>query len=448
MQEGDRAGIPILQLVGPIFVENVLRISLMSVDVFMLSRYSAKAAAAVGLINQFAFFLQLLYSMVALGASILISQNLGAGRKEEAGRTAVAGMVLGTLFAAALSAVAALTAGPLLDLYSLEPEVYSYAKQFLVIYGGGSFFMALNMVQGAVARSYGYARDPMYVNIGANILNILGNALVLFGPFGFPVLGAAGVAASTVIAQALACIAMAIRMAKRPDIGLRYRAIAGIPRIIYRRILEIGVPTASENLAYSLGQIVILGFVAVMGTNSMAAYVYNLTLIRFILIAGISIGSGAQIMTGYLVGAGRYDEAQRAVFRYYAVGASIALVLACAFNLLASPLISIFAPNAEIAALTASVLLLAILYEPGRCFNTIIAPSLKGAGDVRFTVAVDIPIMWGVGVAGAWFLGVRMGMGLRGVILAMAADEWCRGLVMTLRWKSGAWKSKSFVAGG
>jgi putative MATE family efflux protein len=445
MNQSDRAGIPILQLVGPIFVENVLRISLMSVDVFMLSRYSAKAAAAVGLINQLAFFLQLLYMMVALGASILISQNIGAGRKEEAGRTAVAGMVLGTLFAIVLSAGAALAAGPVLDLFSLEPEVYAYAKQFLVIYGGLSFFMALNIVQGAVARSYGYARDPMYVNIGANILNILGNALVLFGPFGFPVLGAAGVAASTVLAQALACLSMAIRMARRPGIGLRYRDIGRIPRIIYKRILGIGVPTAGENIAYNLGQIVIMSFIAAMGTNSLAASVYNMTLIRFIMIAGISIGSGAQIETGYLVGAGRQDQAQRDVFRYYLSGAAIALALACAFNLVRAPLISIFAPNAETAALTASVLLLAILYEPGRCFNTIIAPSLKGAGDVRFTVAVDIPIMWGVGVAGAYFLGLRLGMGLRGVILAMAADEWCRGIVMALRWKSGAWKSKVLV---
>jgi putative MATE family efflux protein len=436
---------PIVQLVGPIFVENVLRISLMSVDVFMLSRYSAKAAAAVGLINQFAFFLQLLYTMVALGSSILISQNLGAGRKEEAGRTGVAGIVLGTLFAIVLSAAAALAAGPVLDLYSLEPEVYAYAKRFFAIYGGGSFFMALNIVQGAVSRSYGYARDPMYVNIGANILNILGNALVLFGPFGFPVLGAAGVAASTVISQAFACLALAIATSRRRDIGLPFREALRIPRAVYLGILKVGVPTASENLAYNVGQIVILGFVAVMGTNSMAAYVYNMTLVRFILIAGISIGSGAQIKTGYLVGAGRHEQAQRDVLRYYLAGAAIALALACAFNLVRVPLISIFAPNAETASLTASVLLLAILYEPGRCFNTIIVPSLKGAGDLRFTVGVDMAIMWSVGVAGAYYLGVVLGLGLRGVILAMAADEWVRGIVMTLRWRSGAWMAKSLV---
>lgn len=437
---------PILQLVGPILIENFLRISLMSVDVFMLSRYSSKAAAAVGLINQFAFFIQLLYQVVALGASIVIAQSLGAGKRADAGRTGVAGMALVTAFALALSLVSVVEAEPVLRLYSLEPEVYSYAWQFLVIYGGGSFFMALNIVQGAVLRSYGYARDPMYVNIGANAFNILGNALVLFGPFGFPVLGAAGVASATVISQALACLVLAIRMGKRPDIGLPYRDIARMPRGTYKRILAVGAPTAGENLAYNVGQIVIMGFVALMGTDSMTAFVYDVTLIRFIFISGVSIGSGALIRTGFLVGAGRQDQAQGEVFRYYAAGASIALVLACVFNLLKGPLIAVFEPNAGTSELIASVLLLAILYEPGRCFNTIIVPSLKGAGDVKFPMLAGMAVMWGVGVAGAYLLGIVLRMGLVGVLLAMAADEWTRGLIMTWRWKSGAWKAKALVA--
>jgi putative MATE family efflux protein len=434
--------------VGPIFVENLLRVSLMSVDVFMLSRYSAKAAAAVGLINQLAFFIQLIYMVVALGSSILISQCLGAGRRDEAGRAAIAGMVLVSGFGIALSAVAAFSARAVLELYSLEPAVFSYARQFLVIYGGGSFFMALNIVQGAVLRSYGYARDPMFVNIGANIVNILGNALVLFGPFGFPVLGAAGVASATVISQALACVALALMAKRRKDMALPYREAFSVHRDIYRKILQVGAPTAGENIAYNVGQIVIMGFIASMGTNSMSAFVYYVTLVRYIFISGISIGSGAQIKIGYLVGSGKLAQAQKAVFGYYAVGASVSLVLACAFNLLKAPLIAVFGPNAETASIVASVLLLALVYEPGRCFNTIVVPCLKGAGDVRFPVFVGMVFMWGVGVAGAYVLGVALGLGLRGVVIAMAADEWCRGLVMSLRWRSGAWRTKALVSAG
>jgi Na+-driven multidrug efflux pump len=85
----DKTRIPLMKLAWPIFVENMLRTSLMSVDTFMLSRYSEKAVAAMSLVNNFAFFIQLLYMMVGIGASILISQNLGAGRRREAGQAGI-----------------------------------------------------------------------------------------------------------------------------------------------------------------------------------------------------------------------------------------------------------------------------------------------------------------------------------------------------------------------
>jgi Na+-driven multidrug efflux pump len=91
------------------------------------------------------------------------------------------------------------------------------------------------------------------------------------------------------------------------------------------------------------------------------------------------------------------------------------------------------------------VLLVALVHEPGRNFNTVIIPALKGAGDVRFPVYVGIASMWGIGVGGAWFLGLHLGYGLPGVWCAMAADEWVRGLIMWWRWRSGAWKSLALV---
>ena len=100
----DRAQIPVLQLAWPLFVENILRTSLMSVDTSMLSHYSPKAVAAMSLVNQFAFFIQLLYMTVSTGASILITQQLGAGRRREAGLIAVGSLTLMLGFSLAVSA--------------------------------------------------------------------------------------------------------------------------------------------------------------------------------------------------------------------------------------------------------------------------------------------------------------------------------------------------------
>jgi len=443
----DKTKMSLAVLALPIFVENVIRSSLLVVDQFMLNRYSEKAAAAMSAVNQFSFFIQLLYLMVAMGVTILVSQGLGAGRKEAAGRTALAGMIIMTLFSIVISAAVALLAKPILGLYALEEEVDEMAVRFLVIYGAGSFFMAMNVAQASILRAYGHASDAMAVNIVALGITIFGNAISLYGLFGIPVSGITGVAVSNVVGQFAAFWLMALRLRSRKDIDLRWSEARSLPARAYLSILRVGVPTAGENISYNCAQIVVVSFIARMGTAALAAYGLTLSLSRYILITGVSIGSAAQIKVGYFVGAGKYDEAYRKVWRYFAFGFCVSEAIALVLNLVKAPLLGLFTPDKTVIAVAGAALLVGIILEPGRSFNTIILPALKGSGDTLFPVIVGICFQWGVGVSLAWLFGLKLGLGLTGVWLAMASDEWSRGIVNSLRWKSGAWKKKILVRG-
>jgi Na+-driven multidrug efflux pump len=198
-------------------------------------------------------------------------------------------------------------------------------------------------------------------------------------------------------------------------------------------------------LSYNFGQLLILRMVSSLGTETLAAYNLVLTISRYVFITGISIGSAAQIKVGYYVGAGQPDEAYHRVWRYFGLGALVSFVLILVVFVFKTPIISVFTHNPDIAATVAAVFLVSVFYEPGRNFNTIIIPSLKGAGDVRFPVLVGMCFMWGVGVVGAYILGIALHWGLVGIWIAMACDEWSRGLVMAGRWRSGAWRGKSLV---
>jgi putative MATE family efflux protein len=441
----DRTRIPLMTLAWPIFMENFLRTSLMSVDTFMLTRFSEKAVAAMSLVNQIAFFIQLLYMMAAIGASILISQNLGAGKRREAGLVGVGSLILILAVSIVLSAVTALITGPILHLYGLDPEVERYGRQFLMIYGGLSVFMAVNIGQASILRAWGHPKVPMIVNVIALALTVSGNALSLFGPFGFPVLGVVGVAFSTVISQAAACVIFTVIIKRKKDIELPLSRFRRVPGSVYKAVLSVGVPTAGENLSYNVAQIVILSMISKMGTEALAAYGILIAVLRYIFIPGISIGSAGQIKVGYFVGAGRPRDAAGRVYRYFAVGFIISLTAAIAVNAFKRPILGLFSGEEDLIALCAAVLLVALAHEPARNFNTIINPALKGAGDVKFPVYVGIAGMWVIGVFGAWLLGIRLSMGLVGVWIAMAVDEWARGIFMFLRWRSGAWQKKAFV---
>ncbi len=389
----DRTRIPLSQLVLPMFIENVIRTSLMSVDRLMLYSYSEKAVAALGVVNQMAFFIQIIYMMVAIGASIHISQNLGANKKYEAGMFSLASFVLIGVFSITLSLLIVIFSSTILNLFPLEKEVRIYAGQFLSIYGGGSFFMALNIVQASILRSYGHSRDPMAVNIFALLFTISGNALCLFGPFGFPVFGVPGVATVTVLSQFLALWIMGAQILKRRDIEIPLRQIFRIPGIFFSKILTVGVPTAGENLSYNIGQILIIRIIAGLGTAALAAYSLVITLSRYVFISGVSIGTGTQIKVGYYVGSNRHDEAHRKVYRYFAFGITISAAAIIILNLFKTPIIGLFTKNPEITAIASSVFLVSLALEPGRNFNTIIIPGLKGAGDVRFPVFVGMLFM-------------------------------------------------------
>jgi len=444
----DRTRIPLVTLAWPIFVENLLRTSLMSVDTFMLSRYSQKAVAAMSLVNQFGFFIQLLYMMMAIGASILISQNLGAGNRRQAGLLGVGSLSLVLGLSLALSVTVALVTRPILGLYDLDPKVATYGRQFLTIYGGLSVFMAFNIGQASILRAWGHARDAMFVNIVALVLTVSGNALCLFGPFGFPVLGVVGVASSTVASQVVACGLYAIIIRRRKEIELPFSRLARIPGSVYRSVLAVGIPTAGENISYNVSQIVILSMVARMGTEALATYGILIAVLRYVFMPGISIGSAGQIKVGYFVGAGRPGEAEKRVYRYFGIGFLTSLIVVLAINAFKQPILGVFSASESLVGLAATVLLIAIVHEPGRNFNTIINPALKGAGDVRFPVIAGIIGMWCIGTFGAWLLGVQLKLGLMGVWIAMCTDEWTRGIAMLLRWRSGAWKDKAFVQAG
>jgi len=442
----DRAEIPLLQLAWPIFIENILRTSLMSVDTFMLSRYSERAVAAMSVVNQFSFFLQLLYMTVSTGASILITQHLGAGRRREARLIGVGSLTLALGFSLGVSSVFTLVTRPLIGLYGLDPDIEHYACQFLALYGGLSFFMAVNVAQASILRAWGHTGDPMLVNVLSLVLTVLGNTLCLFGPFGFPVLGMVGVAASTVLSQAVGCGLCFIAIRRRREIALPFAEVARIPGRLYSAILAIGIPTAGENIAYNLQQIAIMAMLARLGAGPLATYGILMAVLRYVFMPGVSIGAAAQLKVGYLVGSGRPAEARRRVFRYFALASGCTAVAMVPLQLFHRPLLGMFSTDPEILAMASAVLVVALVHEPGRNFNTVFIPSLKGAGDVRFPVMVGVVSMWGVGVAGAWLLGIRLGWGLPGIWSAMAVDEWLRGLIMARRWQSGAWQARGPLA--
>ncbi|EHS1182188.1 MATE family efflux transporter [Vibrio vulnificus] len=428
----------IVTLAWPILVEILLRTALGTSDVFMLSGYSDKAVSAVGVITQLTFFLIIVSTFVSSGTGILIAQYNGAGRDQDATHVGVASIALSSVIGVILSVLAVLGATHLLPYYGLEAQVEQYAQEYLLISGAMTFNVTIGIVFTTILRSHGYSRSPMTVNLISGVLNIIGNYIALYQPFGLPVYGVQGVAIATVASQVIGTTILGVLL-WRSSIDLPMRSLAQVPSAVYKKILKIGGMNAGEVLSYNMAQITIVYFVVQMGTSSLAAFTYAQNIARFSFAFALAIGQATQIQTGYYIGKGWIENITKRVQIYFLVGFASSVTVASSIYFMRDAILTLFTQQPEILMLAGSLVMGSIVLEAGRVFNLIFISALKGAGDIKFPVQMGILSMWGLGVVFSYLLGIHWGYGVFGAWMAIALDEWFRGLIMARRWRSQVW---------
>jgi len=432
-------------LTWPIFIELLLHMLMGNADTLMLSMYSDNSVAAVGVANQILSLIIVMFGFIATGTAVLVAQHFGANNQKSAAEVSVVSIIANLVFGLILSFIVFIWSKKLLLLMDLPVELLDEADSYLSIVGIFSFLQALIMTIGAVIRSYGFTRDTMYVTIGMNILNVIGNYIFIFGPFGLPVLGVEGVAISTSVSRLIGLFVITFLLIKRVDHGLPFKEVFTLPKQHIQNLLKIGIPSAGEQLSYNSSQMFITYFITIMGTQALTTKVYAQNLMMFIFLFSIAISQGTQILVGQMIGARQINDAYQRALKSLKLAILISAAMAIVFSIFKEPLLSIFTNNQDIIKTGGILILLTIILEPGRAFNLVLINALRAAGDVKLPVYMGILSMWGICVPIAYVLGVHFELGLIGVWISFIVDEWLRGIIMLWRWRSRAWERKSFV---
>lgn len=436
----------VISLAWPIFFQSLLGIALGYVDTVMLSNYSETAVGAIGNANSIIGFLTLAFTVISSATGIMVSQYLGADKKEEMNKIYTVAFAFNLVLSGVISLIVFLFSRPLLVAMQVPSEMMSDADMYMKIVGGTIFTQALLNAFNQIFSSHGKTVYGMIIAFAMNILNICGNYMFLYGPLQDLNLGASGVAVSTCISRVVALVAAIIYFYKviKGRIGIKY--LIPFPLDILKRLLKLGIPTAGENISYNFSQLVITAFVNTMGIIAINTKIYANMLSMFTYMIALAAATATQIIVGHSVGAGNYDFAYRRVMKTLRFSLIISISVAV-INWLAAPFtFSLFSSDANVAALGSTVMLIAVFLEFGRTTNIVIINSMKASGDVKFPTMLAIFSMWGLSVLIAYILGIVLGMGLAGVWIGMAADEIFRGIVVFIRWKKGTWRGKRVVA--
>jgi putative MATE family efflux protein len=435
--------IGLIALTWPIFAENILRMLLMNVDTIMLSRYSPQAVAAVGSVSQILSMMFLSYMVIATGASLLVAQLVGAGQLHKARQASAYALVLNLLFGIAVSLLVSIFGTHIVRFMNLPAELHADATTFLRVLSATSFVQALLATAAAILRSHGMSKQPMVAMVVMNILNVAGNALVLYGGLSGRISGVLGVALSTAISQMLVAVVMVGFVVAKIKVDLHPgRMWRSLDKGIIRSIYKVGIPSAGENIVYQLSQFFITCIITLLGTEALTTRVITFNIMFLIMITSMSISQGTQIMVGHQVGAGRFEEAYRTCLRSLKIGIAISTSVAIACYLASFHILQAYTSDARIIEMAHLLLAITIILEPGRVFNMVIIGSLKAAGDAKFPAVMGMLSMSLLAVGLSYLLGIKLHYGLIGIWFAFVADEWLRGIVMTFRWRSRVWQQK------
>lgn len=435
----------LFHLTWPIFLEIFLFMLMGLADTFMLSALSDDAVSGVGAANQYVMIAILVLEVVGNGAAIVVSQYLGSRRYIEASKISAIAVSLNLLVGLGISGVFILFTSGMMNAMNLQGDVLAHAEAYLIIVGGGIFLQAVINSLAAVIRVHGFTKQTMFVSLGMNIIHVIGNYALIFGKFGAPALGVQGAAISSVGSRVIALFVFIWLLYRVLEYRIEFRYYITWSKEYVKKILNIGLPSAFEQILYQACQIIFLYYVTFLGTEALAARQYATNISMFSYLFALAIGLGTSIIVGRLVGSGEKDEVYRQVW------ASLKRALVCTVVLVALvmtfryPLMRLFTENEQIIQLGASVLLLSCLLETGRTFNMVIINSLRASGDAKFPVLMGAISMVMMSLPLGYFFVFVLDLGLVGVWLAVIMDEWTRAIVMSLRWKSRAWERYALV---
>ena len=436
----------LFNLAWPIFIETALFMLLGFVDVFVLSRYDDLAASAVGTANQAVSIVTIVFTVISGASAVLISQYLGAEKRENASRIAALSLTINFIFGIVISLGLVLFNRQILSFIGAKGQLLELSGQYLSIVGGFIFLQAVLSNASVIIRNHGLTKITMYVTVGMNIVNTGLDVLFVLGLLGFPKLGVTGVAIATTFSRIAGMIVLGIILFTKVEKPSIFKLLKPFPKDDLKDIFKIGIPSALETFLYNLSQIVITSLVLNFLTEAeliTKTYVQNITM--FFYLFAVAIAQASQIITGHLVGAKKTDEAYRRGFRSYSFALAIAAGICVIGVILRSQLMGIFTADEAVITMGANILLINTVLEFGRTTNLVLIACLRGSGDVYFPTFCAIFSNWLISVLGSYLLAVVFGMGIYGLWIALAADECIRGIMMILRWKSGKWKTKRVV---
>lgn len=436
----DRFYSQIIKLVIPIVIQNLLSAAVSSADVVMLNYVGQSSISAVSLAANYASILFMVYYGLGTGASMLSAQYWGKGDIQPIRVIQGIALRFSLLISLCFSAFALFAPEMMMKLFTNDPELITIGAGYLRVMSVTYLCWGIIEVYLAVLRSIGRVTVSMLLNVMAFSLNILLNAVFIFGLFGAPKLGAVGVAIATALSRIIelaGCIAVSLFSR---DIKLRVSYLFLRSKPLFQDFVRLSLPALFNDLAWSVAfsmYSVILGH---MGSDAVAANSLVVVVRNFGTVLCFGTASAGGILLGNVMGENDMERAKTyasKLMKLTILTGAVGGILVFA----ATPFVLHFAKLSETAMhYLKYMLLINTYYIMGSAVNTtLIAGVFRAGGDSRFGLICDVIDMWVYAVPLGFFAAFVLKLPVLAVYFLLCTDEFVKWPWVIRHYRSGRW---------
>lgn len=428
------------KLILPLVLEQFLAILVGMVDTVMISGVGEAAVSGVSLVDNINILVINITAAMATGGAVVAGHFLGQKDSESAGKAAWQLILFSSAASVVIFIVLAVFHRPILYAIfgNVETEVMSSAVTYLLITAISIVPLAVYNSCAALFRAMNGAKITLLISILMNAINVVGNAILIFGAG----MGVAGAAIATTVSRTVAAIVIFCMMFRTDrQIHIRGRVSWHINARLIKKILYIGIPNGVENSLFQLGKILLLSLISTFGTYAMAANAVCNILAGFNILPGQAIGLALVSVASVCIGAGNFEQARYYTKKLMLIAVISITALSVILIGLSPQIMKVYHLSPETEQLAIQVIryhavLAMLIWVP----SFTLPNTLRAAGDVVWTMFIAIGSMWVFRIGASYVLHNNFNMGLLGVWIAMTIDWAFRSICYGLRYRGHKWE--------
>ena len=430
----------LLILAIPAIIESLLQSMVGFVDTLFISKLGLREVAAVGISNT---ILQIYFAVfLALGtaSTVFVSRYYGANQKEKVKTVASQSIILTLIVGSIFGIISFFFSEQLLKVMGADKDVLEIGSLYFRIVATPSILISMMYTIGAILRGTGDTKTPMRVGVWMNIVHIILDYILIFGVF-FEGFGIQGAAFASVLARLFAVILLIRHLFIK---GFIFRSLNDwkMKIEVIKDLVKLGIPASMERLFMRFGQVIYFGMIIRMGTEVYAAHTLAGNFTIFASVIGTGFQAATTTLVGKSIGAGEIEEAKKyslSSIKLMSLSMTLTLLIIYLFSSQISP---IFTTNPVVIGLITTVLAIDVLTQPATATVASLTATLQAGGDTKFPMYMTAIGIWAIRTVGVYLLGVYFGLGLIGVWIAIAVDNYFRAVFLLLRYRSFKWIKK------